>query len=76
MRKTLFALALMAMLTLSGLLIEPSFAQNTNSSTTMSENSNMNMSMGRRHSRRRHRKHRKHRRHRRMHKTMNANANH
>ncbi len=75
MRKILFALALMAMLSLSGLLIETSFAQNSNSSTTMSDHSNMNMSASHRRGRR-HRKHRKHRRHRRMHKTMNANANH
>jgi hypothetical protein len=68
-KKSFFALALMAVLCLGGLLFESAAAgQNTNSSTTMNKNmgATTNRSSGRRHGRR-------HRRHRRASKTGNAN---
>lgn len=68
MRRMSFALALMAVLGLGGLLIESASAQNPNSSPTMS--GHMGSGHGRRHAR--HRKHRRHRRHN-MNKMGNAN---
>jgi hypothetical protein len=65
MRKMSFALALMAVLGFSGLMIESASAQNNN----MNMNANMHSKMG---GHRRHRKHRRARRHK-MNKTGNAN---
>jgi len=67
MKKFFFALALLATISLGGLVIETASAQNSNSSTTM--NSNMGTTMRGRHHRRGH--HRRHRRARRA--TGNAN---
>lgn len=64
MRKLSVVLALVVATLFGGLLIESAAAQNSNSSTTMS---NMSNNMGRH--RRRHRRHRRHRR--RMAKNMN-----
>ena len=69
MKKFFFALALMSMLCFGGLVIERASAQNSNSSTTMEQNSN-NMGMRRRHGRH----HRRHSRHRMRRATGNANT--
>ena len=61
MKKTLFALALMAVVGLGGLVYDAS-AQNTNSSTTSMGNMGSNKNMGRRHRRHGRRQGRRHRR--------------
>ncbi|HXL80089.1 MAG TPA: hypothetical protein VN951_04360 [Pyrinomonadaceae bacterium] len=60
MKRFFFALALLATISLGGLVIETASAQNTNSSTTM--NSNMGSMRGRHHRRGHHRRHRRARR--------------
>ncbi len=60
MKRFFFALALLATISLGGLVIETASAQNSNSSTTM--NSNMGTTMRGRHHRRHHRRHRRARR--------------
>lgn len=74
MRKFSFALLLLATMVFSGLFIGSALAQNSNSSTTMSGNSNT-MTSGSMHKRRGHRAHRRHRRHRRHNVNENMNAN-
>ena len=70
MKKFFFVLALIATIGLGGLAIESASAQNSNSSTTMERNDNMNMH-GRRHRRGHWRRHRRHGRHRMMNKNSN-----
>jgi hypothetical protein len=70
MKRTFFlALVLMAMTGLSGIVFERGFAQNTNSSTTMSPNTGSSSTAS---SRRRHRRHRR-QRHRRGRRGTNKN---
>jgi hypothetical protein len=70
MKSLFFALALLATISLGGLVIETASAQNSNSSMTMNNNMRSMRGMRGRHHRRGH-----HRRHRRHGRRMTGNAN-